>query len=93
MTKFQLARIAAATAVAALCSSVAFASDTLSMTVQANVLGTCKLVTVPTLDFGDLYHRNRIAVILGAANVTDHRTKGVHLPVQRDASSSPFTGA
>ncbi len=54
MTKFQLARIAAATAVAALSCSFASAADNYSMSVTASVTGTCVLGTTPNLDFGPL---------------------------------------
>lgn len=51
MTKFQLARIAAATAVVALSCSSAFAADTQTLTVNAVVPGVCKLSVAGPMAF------------------------------------------
>jgi len=94
MTKFQIARIAAATAVVALSSTGAFAADSLNMTVQATVVGTCKLVAVPLLDFGTLNQVTAPAVNPPAVNVTYHCTKGITPGFTiGGAAASPFTGS
>lgn len=73
MNRSQPIRIAIA-AVLATASGLA-AADTLNMTVQASVVGTCKLVTVPTLDFGTLDQVNAPAVNPAAVNVQYRCTK------------------
>ena len=76
MTSFKFVRrLAVATAAATLLGSAAFAGDTQNMTVQANVIGTCKLVTVPLLDFGTLNQVTAPAVNPAAVNVTYRCTK------------------
>lgn len=51
MTKFQLARIAAAAAVVALSCSSAFAADTAAVTVTATVVGVCKTASGGAINF------------------------------------------
>ena len=72
MSKF--VRLACVVATAALTSSLALA-DTANMAVNASVIGTCKLVTVPLLDFGLLNQVTALAVTPAAVNVTYRCTK------------------
>lgn len=65
----------AALALAAAAVSPAFAGDSQNMTVQASVVGTCKLVTVPTLDFGTLNQATAPAVNPAAVKVQYRCTK------------------
>ena len=74
MTRLKFARIAAVAAAAALTCSFASA-DTVSMAVSANVVGTCKLVSVPPLPFGTLDQVIAPAVDPTAVNVTYRCTK------------------
>lgn len=94
MSGFKLSRLAVATAAAALSCSAAFAADTQNMTVQANVVGTCKLVTVPLLDFGTLNQVTAPAVNPAAVNVTYRCTKNTApTSFTVGGGASPFTGS
>ena len=76
MTPIKLARrLAVATAAVTLFGSAAFAGDNQNMTVQAKVIGTCKFVTVPLLDFGTLNQVTAPAVNPPAVDVTYRCTK------------------
>jgi len=68
-------RIAAVSAAAVLSCSFASAGDTLSMAVSANVVGTCKLVSVPPLPFGTLDQVTAPDLNPAAVNVTYRCTK------------------
>lgn len=74
MSPITFLRWIAAAAAAAGCT-LAWA-DTATMTVKATVVGTCKLVSVPTLDFGILNQATAPAVNPAAVNVTYRCTKG-----------------
>ena len=74
MTRLNFTRIAAVAAAAALSCSFASA-DTGSMAVSANVIGTCKLISVPSLPFGTLDQVLAPAVDPTAVNVTYRCTK------------------
>jgi len=62
-------------AAAAVCAPAAFAGNNIDMNVQAVVVGTCRLVTVPNIDFGTLDQVNAPAVTPPAVNVTYRCTK------------------
>lgn len=72
--KTQAVRIAVVAA-ATLFAAGAFAGDNQNMTVQATVVGTCKLATVPLLDFGTLNQVTAPAVNPAAVNVQYRCTK------------------
>lgn len=94
MSQSKSLRIAAIAAAAALSCSFAFAGDTQNMTVQAQVVGTCKLVTVPTLDFGTLDQVTAPAVNPAAVNVTYRCTKNTApATFTVGGGASPFTGS
>lgn len=95
MSTLKISRAAAIAAAAALSCSFASAADTLPMTVSASVVATCKLVTVPLLDFGTLNQVTAPAVNPAAVNVTYRCTKGTTPAITLGAalSASPFTGS
>lgn len=74
MVNFNLFRFALVASCAAL-SCAAASADTLSMTVQASVTGTCKLSSVPLLDFGAL-NQVTAPIVLTSGTVTYRCTKG-----------------
>lgn len=75
MNRFSAVRLAAVAAFVAASSSPALAADTQNMTVQATVVGTCKLGTMPLLDFGTLDQVAAPAVNPAAVNVQYRCTK------------------
>ncbi|HYD75651.1 spore coat protein U domain-containing protein [Ramlibacter sp.] len=75
MSSRTLSRWIAAAALSS-CSLLSWASDTATMTVTATVVGVCKLVSVPTLDFGTLNQATAPVVNPPAVNVTYRCTKG-----------------
>lgn len=74
MVNFNLFRFALVASCAAL-SCAAASADTMSMTVQASVTGTCKLVSAPLLDFAAL-NQVTAPVVTGTSVVTYRCTKG-----------------
>lgn len=84
-----------AAAAAALSCSLGWASDTATMTVTATVVGVCKLVSVPTLDFGTLNQATAAAVNPPAVNVTYRCTKGTPPGSFKvgTLTSGPFNGS
>ena len=86
-------RLAAVSAAALLSASFASA-DTGNLAVTANVIGTCKLVAVPPLDFGTLNQVTAPVVTPAAVNVTYRCTKNT-APATFTVGGvvSPFTGS
>ena len=88
-------KLAALGAAALLSAAAVQASDSANMTVQATVVGTCKLVTVPTLDFGTLNQVTAPNLTPAAVNVTYRCTKG-SAPTSfkvGGTATSPFAGS
>jgi hypothetical protein len=67
--------LAIAAAAALSCSAVL--ADTMDMTVNAKVNGTCRMVTAPTVDFGTLNQVTAADITLGAVQVQYKCTKGL----------------
>ena len=76
-------------------AAAVFAADSQNLTAQATVNGTCKLATVPTLDFGTLDQVNAPAVNPTAVNVTYRCTKNTAPSSFKvgGTATSPFTGS
>lgn len=92
MKSFKFARISAVAAAAVLSCSFASA-DTLNMAVSAQVVGTCKLVSVPAMDFGTL-NQVTAPVVPAAANVTYRCTKNTApATFTVGGGGSPYTGS
>lgn len=95
MNQSRISRCLAMTVIGALPWLSAGASDTATMTVKATVVGTCKLVSVPTLDFGTLNQVTAPAVNPPAVNVTYRCTKGTAPSTFKvgGQTASPFNGS
>jgi spore coat protein U-like protein len=83
-----------AVAAAALGCSGAFA-DSMNMTVQANVVGTCRMVSTPSIDFGALNQVTAPVVTpAGPFAITYRCTKNTSsTTITLGGSASPFTGS
>lgn len=84
-------------ALAAVGSTGAIAASSMNMQVNASVTGTCKITSVPTIDFGSLDPSNPVAVSFpaGTYKVTYQCTKGTTpaaISLNGDAAS-PFVGS
>lgn len=93
MTKLQAIRLFLMTTAALGCSA-AFA-DSMNMTVQATVVGTCRMVSTPTIDFGTLNQVTAPAVNpAGPFAITYRCTKNTSsTTITLGGSASPFTGS
>src|SRR5690349_572044 len=91
MSNVKFFRLAAVCAATALSCNLAFAVD---MTVTAAVVGTCRVITGPTLDFGTLNQVTALDLTPTAVNATYRCTKNTApATFTVGASASPYTGS
>ncbi len=95
MTFNRFVRTSTAAAILALPALSATAADSLDMNVQANVPATCRLVSVPSFNFGDLDQVAAPAITLPTQNVVYRCTNGTAPTgfTVGSSSTSPFLGS